>query len=208
MLTKVRFILVFVSLSICLCLMSSTYSRYVADATGNIDVVFAKWQILVNNFDITSTSNSTIDFVPVMESTDHIADNVIAPSSKGYFDIDIDPTNVDVSFKYTINLGIENEDIPDLIITKYAIIPASYIDGEHLDFIILSGNSITNTMLYDKNISSFRFEPFMIRVYFEWYEGENELMNDYNDSLIGHLAATEDITIKLTANILFEQVIE
>ena len=119
MLKKVRVILLFVSLSICLCLMSSTYSRYVADATGNIEVLFANWQILVSNTDITNNSNPTIAFMPIIEENDYVASNTMAPSSKGYFDIDIDPTNVDVSFKYSINLEIENENMPDLMITKY-----------------------------------------------------------------------------------------
>lgn len=206
MLKKVRFILAFMSLSICLCLMSSTYSRYVADATGNIDVLFAKWQILVNSSDITSNSNSAITFAPIIEENEHVAANVIAPSSKGYFDIEIDPTNVEVSFKYSINLQIGNENIPDLMITKYAVIDDSYVEGDPLEVNNLIDNNITNTLTFDKNVESFAFKPFTIRLYFEWYEGEGELMNDEIDTEIGKLAATENTTFKINANLLFEQV--
>ena len=83
MLKKVRFLLAFVALSICLCLMSSTYSRYVADTTSNVDVLFAKWQILVNTVDITDGNNSSVSFTPVMDANANVANNVIAPTSTG-----------------------------------------------------------------------------------------------------------------------------
>ncbi len=208
MLKKARYILAFISLSICLCLMSSTYSRYVADTTGNIDALFAKWQILVSNIDITSNSDTSITFVPIIEENEYVASNVVAPSSKGYFDIDINPTNVDVSFRYLINLEIENENIPDLIMTKYSILPDDYVEGDPLEVIDLDGSSISDTLNFDKNNELFRFKTFTIRVYFEWYEGENELMNDEDDTEIGKLAALEDLTFRMSANISFEQVIE
>ena len=82
MLKKAKVLTALVSLSICLCLMSSTYSRYVADTTGNIEALFAKWQILVSNTDITNNTSSTITFEPVIEENDYIASNVVAPSSR------------------------------------------------------------------------------------------------------------------------------
>lgn len=208
MLKKVRFILAFISLSVCLCFMSSTYSRYVADTTGNIDALLAKWQILVNNNDVTTNSSSAITFVPTIIENDNIAANVIAPSSKGYFDIAVDPTNVDVSFKYSITLGIANENAPDLMITGYSILPASYIEGDTVDVTNLVGNNITNTLAFNKNIEAFKFEPFTVRVYFEWYEGTDELMDDAADTAVGQSAATENTTFSMSANISFEQVFE
>lgn len=206
MLKKAKVLTALVSLSICLCLMSSTYSRYVADTTGNIEALFAKWQILVSNTDITNNTSSTITFEPVIEENDYIASNVVAPTSKGYFDIDVDPSNVDVSFKYTISMEIENENIPDLMITKYSIIPDSYVEGDPIEFINLNDESIANTLTFDKDVELFKFKPFTIRVYFEWYEGEDELMDNEADSLIGNLAATENSTFKINANISFEQI--
>lgn len=206
MFKKIKILIAFGSLSICLCLMSSTYSRYIVDATGNVEALFAKWQILVNENDITNGLDSSIDFEPVIDENDYVASNVLAPSSTGYFDIDIDPSNVELSFKYTIDITIEDENIPDLIITKYSIIPDSYIEGDPIDVINLAEGTITNDLTFDKEIESFKFEPFTIRVYFEWYDGEGKLMNDEDDSLIGKLAATEDYTFEIKANISFEQI--
>ena len=208
MFKKATVLLGLVSLSICLCLMSNTYSRYVADTTGNIEALFAKWQILVSNTDVTTSSTTNITFEPVIEENTHTAANVIAPASKGYFDIEIDPRNVEVSFKYSINFEIENENIPDLMITKYSIIPNSYTEGDPIEIINLDENVITNSFIFDKDIELFEFEPFTIRVYFEWYEGENELMDDEADSLIGNLAVTENNTFNISANISFEQIFE
>ncbi len=208
MFRKAKVLTALISLSICLCLMSTTYSRYVSDTTGNIEALFARWQILVNNTDITGSTESTITFEPIIEENNYIAQNVIAPTSKGYFDIDIDSTNVDVSFKYSIDMQIENENIPDLMITKYSIIPDSYIEGDTIEVVNLTESTITNTLLFDKETEAFKFKPFMIRVYFEWYEGESEQMDDEADSLVGNLAATENSTFKINATVSFEQIFE
>lgn len=208
MLKKVRFILVFISLSVCLCFMSSTYSRYVADATGNIEVLFAKWQILVSDTDITNNASSTISFVPKIEENENVSKGVIAPGSKGHFDIDLDPTNVEVSFSYSIDLAIENENMPDIKITGYSIVPEGYIEGDLLDVITLEEDKITDTLNFDKKVEEFKFKAFTIRVYFEWCEGENELMDDEADSNVGFLAASEGTTLAMSANISFEQIIE
>lgn len=208
MLRKVRFIIVLISLSICLCLMSNTYSRYVAGTASNIELLFAKWQILISDIDITNDSETTINFVPIIEENEYVADNVIAPSSKGYFDIAIDPSNVGVSFKYSVNLEMENEEVPDLTLTKYSIIPYDYIEGDTLDIIPLEENIITDSLYFDKDNEDFQYSPFTIRIYFEWYEGEDELMDDKADSYIGHLATTEDVKLKMNATISFEQIIQ
>ncbi len=205
MIKKVKILLVILSLAITLNLMSNTFSRYVSKATGNIDMAFSKWQILVNNVDITSNTSSSIDLTPVLEENSNIATNTIAPSSKGYVDIDIDPTNVDVSFDYSINLEVKNEEVKDLLITDYAILDNNYIEGDQIETIPLEENSINETLLYDNTIDNFKFEPFTVRIYFEWYEGENEQLDDTQDTEIGTKAANENTPLEITASINFEQ---
>lgn len=202
--TKFKILAVLVSLSLTLCFMSNTYSRYVANTTGNVEVQFAKWQILVNENDITTSSSSSIELTPVVEQNQYVADNKVAPSSKGYFDIDIDPTNVEVSFNYSISLTIENTNIPDLMITKYSIVDSSYDeDKDELQINNIKDNTITGSLTYDNKTENFKFEPFTIRIYFEWYEGTDEIMNDLSDSEVGNDASNH--SLKLNANIKFEQ---
>ena len=56
---KFKILLVFIPLCLSLCFMSNTYSRYVADTNGNVEMLFAKWQILVNEKDIANNSSYT-----------------------------------------------------------------------------------------------------------------------------------------------------
>ncbi|MGI6329675.1 MAG: hypothetical protein ACOXZR_02300 [Bacilli bacterium] len=206
---KVNLILAFVSLTICLGLMSGTYSRYVVDATSNIEVPLAKWQILINNTDITNDSQSELTLIPIIEENIHVAPDVLAPSSTGYIDIDIDPSNVEVSFLYKIKLELENEEIPDLKITNYALYDESFNEeNDELELLEIDEEEITNTMFYNKEEEEFYFQPFTIRIYFEWYEGEEELMDDEMDSEIGFLATDEDLTFLISASISFTQIIE
>lgn len=207
MLKKVRYIIVLASLSTCLCFMSNTYSRYVAEASSNIEFLFAKWQILVNTTDITTGVASSIDFVPVIEENANVAENLIAPASKGYFDFLIDPTNVDLSFAYTLNLVIDNAEIPDLKITEYSIVPTNYVEGDPLDKVLIADNVITNSVLFDKETENYKHSPFTIRVYFQWYEGVDELMDNQADTVLGNLAAVEEKKFSISATLAFEQII-
>ena len=205
---RICLILLLVSSCLCLSFMSSTYSRYVAGTTGNIDILFAKWQILVDNTEVVNQNSSSISFSPVIESNENVKANTVAPTSKGYFDIDIDPSNVDVSFRYQIDLAIENEDIPDLMITKYAILDSNYQDGDIIEYTTLSSSTITDALLFDNTVANYSFDPFTVRIYFEWFEGGGETMDDEDDSLIGAAASDDDVTFTVSANISFEQIIE
>ena len=199
---KLKFLIVCFMLIILVSLMSNTFSKYVSSADGDLNVSFAKWQILVNNLDISEAANSEILFVPVIDSNNEVEENSVAPSSSGYFDIAIDPSNVALSFNYNISFSIENDDIPDLMISEYAILP---VDDSPIEKISLDNNIIEKDMIYDPENP---FKPFTIRLFFKWYEGENELMDDLADTEIGTVAAINDTKLKMKANISFKQIKE
>lgn len=188
--------------------MSNTYSRYVANTTGNLDMAFASWQILINEQDILEENISTIELEPVILENKNIATNTVAPSTQGYFDINIDPSNVDVSFKYELNIKVLNENIPDLMITKYAILDESYEDGDEVITNTLENNTLNGSLEFQQDIDNYQFTPFTIRIYFEWYEGQDEKMNDQQDAEIGHQAAAENTALQIAASIKFEQQLE
>lgn len=207
--TRIKIMLVFMSLALTVSLMSNTYSRYVADTTGSLEVQFAKWKILVNETDITSGNVSSIELTPVVDANENVAKNKLAPSSEGYFDIEIDPTDVEVSFDYEISLEVLNENIPDLLVTKYSLIKGDTdLDKDTIKMNDIIDNVISGTFRY-KNVASgsdevFAFEPFTIRVYFEWVDNEEvSSMSDEADTQIGLNA--EDYTLEIKANIKFEQ---
>ena len=198
---KFKILLVISSLALTLSLMSNTYSRYVADVDSNIDLLFAKWQILVNENDITNNTTTSINITPVMEENVNVAENTVAPSSKGYFDIDIDPSNAGVSFDYSINLNIEDENMPDLMISKYAVLDKDYNEGDQITTTTILNNTINGTVDYNATTH----EPFTVRVFFEWYEGVDEKMDDEADTNIGYEAALNDKSLLVNASISFNQ---
>ena len=212
---RIKILLIFIPLSFLFCFMSNTYSRYVADATGNLKMSFAQWQILINNNDITNNTSSSIVLTPVIEDNNDVKSNKLAPSSTGYFDINIDPSNVDVSFNYNITLKVLNENIPDLMITKYAILNKNFDEkNDTITYNDIENNIISGSLdLKDINIATSsdeikntNFEPFTIRICFEWYEGENEKMNNEADTLIAQNAQNNQLEIE--AKIKFEQKID
>jgi len=200
--SKLKILLFLISFSLTLGLMSNTYSRYIADTTGEMKILFAKWQILVNNTDITDGSTSSINIVPIMEENENISNSTVAPSSKGYFDLSIDPSNADVSFNYTIDLEVLNKDIPDLMITKYAILDENYQEGDNVNLKTLTEENITGSLTYGDKDS---FKPFTVRVYFEWYEAKDNKMSDEEDTEVGKKAAKEDTDLKIKTTIHFAQ---
>ena len=202
---KFRILLIFISLSLCLCVMSNTYSRYIAGTTGDLEVYFAKWQILLNGTDITS-NNSSISLTPQIIHSDYVADNKLAPSSEGYFDIEIDPSNVEVSYDYRIDLSYDTDNLPDLVVSEYAILDEDYVEGDSVTPISIANNTITGSFDYDNMTDNFSYSTFTVRIYFKWYEGEDESMNDAADTLIGSNAANDiNTTFDVTANISFSQ---
>ena len=208
---KFKILLVFIPLCLSLCFMSNTYSRYVADTNGNVEMLFAKWQILVNEKDIANNSSSSIVLTPVIAENKYVEKDKIAPSSTGYFDVNIDPSNVDVSFNYSISLEVLNDNIPDLIITKYAILDNDYTEKDTITLNNIENNLIKGSLDVDNTyiatdsdeIKNSSFEPFTVRIYFEWYEGTNEKMTDTDDTLIANDAENNKLEIK--AEIRFEQ---
>lgn len=204
---RIKIILILLTLSVTLSYMSDTYSRYIVDTTSNIELSFANWQILVNETDITNGTSSNIEITPIIEESNNIKNNTIAPSSKGYFDILVNPTNVEMSFNYTVNIRLLNENMPDILISKYAILDETYVEGNTIETNTIENNEITGSLLYDNKTNNFTFKPFTIRIYFEWYEGENEQMNDEADTQIAIDATQNNTKLQIEASIKFDQII-
>ena len=234
---RIKIILILLTLSVTLSFMSDTYSRYIASSDGNvqaefarwqllvnnparrvkppktkkpnIELSFASWQILVNNKDITDGTTSSLEITPVIEASNNIKDNKIAPSSKGYFDILVNPTEVEMSFDYTVNVKVLNENLPDILISKYAILDKNYEEGKTtITKQDIVDNEIKGSLTYDNKTENFKFEEFTIRVYFEWYEGINESMNDEQDTEVAIDVNKNDTKLQIEATIKFEQKIE
>lgn len=188
---KLKLLAAFIALIICITQIQQTYAKYIDVKEGNTDFTIAKWKILVNNQDITDSSTMSSLINPVYIKNDNIKDGVIAPGSEGYFDIEIDSTNTEVSFTYTITLSNTDENnIKDLKITGYsqngsAIIP---LDNQI--------NSITDTVYYTN-----QNKLDTIRIYFTWLDGNGETMDNTSDTN----ASISGESAKLKVNMAFIQ---
>lgn len=185
--------------------INSAYSRYSSQASGTVNTEIARWQILVNNENITNNETSSITINPVIEEDTNVAAGKIAPGSKGYFDIEIDPTNVDLSFKYSIYASSnENSIIKDLKITNYAITNEEEINNNSIKKVAYTENGVRGIKCYDELEKNSSFEKFIVRVFFEWDDVSTN--NDLEDTQIGITAANgESVDTSINVSINFDQ---
>ena len=171
---KKIFIVTLMILSFILLLFFSkeTYGKYVTTTERKTTMPIARWKILVNNEDITNENVATTTINPIFEGNDNIAANIIAPTSEGYFNLLIDSNETDVSFKYKIEISVnENSAVTDLIATSYQV------NGGEIIPITPENQTIENTILYvDEN----KLKDIKINV--KWMDGANETMNNAADT--------------------------
>ena len=187
-LKKLYLLLALASLLLLVSVIQNTYAKYISKATANSNFTIASWNFKVNNQDINANSNFSNVIVPVFENNPNIKDNVIAPTSEGYFDINIDHSNVDVSFTEKINLNLsEANTVSDLKITGYAI-----NDGSIIEF---NGNEISTDCLLsdDVKINKYRF-------YVTWIDNDGQTMQNKDDT-----EATENGNASISVSLSFIQ---
>ena len=203
---KIKIILFLMFLSLLISNVSSTYSRYVSQANGNITTDFAKWQIFVDNTNISENYDTSLTFTPNIDYNENVANGKMAPGSTGYFDIEINAENVDVSFTYNISLSDATDtDVKDIKITEYAVLSEEELANNSITTIPYNGTNIENNVIYSNPDD---LKKFIVRVYFVWDESENSTMSDIDDTSIGTKAANgEEIDFNLVANINFRQYI-
>jgi len=170
---RYRFLLATFSLFILITLIQDSFAKYVTNANANTNISIARWNILVNNQDITSNSNFSNTITPVFPGTEHIAAGIIAPLSEGYFDIILNYSEVDVSFNKTINLNHHDSNtIQDLIFVGYSINGGNMIEVNDRSLELLNTVSLNDL----DRIRTYRF-------YVKWLDGEGELMDNEADTI-------------------------
>lgn len=166
---KITFLLALLALFYCVSLIQSTYAKYLSTADADTNITIARWNILVNNQDISQNSNFSEVLEPTFTGNENIKDGVIAPTATGYFDITLDGSTTDVSFSYDISLSeADDNTVTDLKITKYEI------DGHSYTY---NGPISGNILLNDQN------RALTVRVYVEWVDQtEDETMTNVDDT--------------------------
>ena len=166
-----------------------TYAKYITSISSDTEISVARWNITVNNENITTGSNFSNIITPVFPGNNNIAPDVIAPTAEGYFDIILDVSNTDVSLRYTITTS-PNQDsaVSDLIISGYSI-----NNGERQDPI--GTFVIEDTIPYDS-----QNKQQTIRIFLKWNDDANNgaIMNNDDDT-----NATSNTNNKAKINVNF-----
>lgn len=186
-------LLVVLSIILCLFFVQESLAKYIttADETANISI--ARWKILVNDEDIRDENTVNTVINPIFLGNDNIAENIIAPTSEGYFDLIIDAREADVSFKYKISMSVnQNSSVKDLVATKYVV------NGGEPITMDINNQTIENTVLYGNNNSTIN-----IRVYIVWNDGDGSLMDNSADTL----ATTSGNSAMMNVSLNFTQVV-
>ena len=155
-----------------------TYAKYISSISSDTEVSLARWSIKINNQDVSSGSQFSNVITPVFAGNANIAPNVIAPTAEGYFDIDLDVTNTDVSLRYEITTS-DNEDsaVDDLIISGYSI------DGGQRQSVVNNGQNsglmVSGTIAHDSLDKEVE-----IRVYLMWNDDPSNgaTMDNFDDA--------------------------
>ena len=169
----------------------STYSRYRTTTSGTAEIAIARWNIKVNDESIKSNTDLSQVIQPRFPGNSNISANVIAPTATGYFDLEIDYSEADVSFDYTITVTPnENSLVSDLVATSYSI------DGGTPQS-LTSGNTITGTAL-----NSAQDKTFTITVNIMWDDATGTMDNaaDTNTTLQTNSVALLDVNISFVQN--------
>lgn len=171
---KILLLLICICICILLFFIVQIYAKYITSTEGSTSLTIANWNIKVNDLSIKNNTDISNSIVPVFPGNEHISSNVIAPSAEGYFDLNLDFSSVDVSFKYEITaIADENSSVQDLVSIGYSI-----DDGEKIIFENYN-TPITEVIELSSNIKTRK-----IRIYILWNDNEeSQTMNNSSDTL-------------------------
>ena len=186
--------IIFILLVFLFFLLRQTYAKYKTDVTGNAAIAISRWNIKVNSQSIKNNNDISAKIQPVFSGNDNIASNIIAPTAEGYFDLVFNFKDVDVSFKYDINVSSdESSAVSDLVTTGYSV-----DGGEKITF-----NNF-NSPISETFALANKPEERTIRIYIMWNDDpDTSSMNNIDDTLSTMKADSSAI---LKVNIAFTQV--
>ena len=170
------------------------FAKYLTSASGDTSMNVARWNILVNDVSIKNNTDISNTLAPVFPGSEHIASNIIAPTAEGYFDLNFDFSDADVSFEYEISTTVdENSVVKDLVTTGYSV-----DDGEKITF------DEVNSPIKDTILLTDAIQTQKIRVYVKWNDDETATMDNVADTI----ATTSETPALLHVNISFTQIAE
>ena len=155
-----KILLIIICLLICSLVYMTVqiYAKYLSTASGNTSMNIANWNIKLNDLSVKTNTDISSTIIPVFPGNEHIAPNIIAPTAEGYFDLNFDYSEVDVSFRYTISTNVNpNSSVTDLIATGYQINDEPIVQISNITDVISKDILLSDTPRNSK-----------IRVFIKW----------------------------------------
>ena len=203
---KVLKILTLIMLIFTIIKIGDTYSKYYSSAhTNTLTQDIGEWVIKVNELDIYAENGECVQFT-LHKFNNFLNENAspdkIAPSSKGYTDIAINPEGTDVAIRYDIQLDLS-------AITDKGINADAWLEIQsptaNMQFKRTEENTYSGTIsLTDVQAS----EIATIRCYVEWLNDETK---NQQDTVLGTKTERETIEIPVTVTVtqyLGEEIVE
>lgn len=168
--------------------IQTTYAKYVTNLNANANISISYWNILVNSQNITENSDISAVMSVVLPGNEYAKSDVLVPGSTGYFDLNIDSSEVTVPFTATISTSINEASSlkADFVVTGYSINGGDFIE-------LTDANSFTYNIASDINNT-------LIRIYTTWLD---DSLDSTEDTSLGILGGTAILDV----NVKFEQTV-
>lgn len=154
-----------------------TYSKYVSSASGTGNASIAKWAVKVNNTDIATTKDFTLNDFTWANTTSNVATGKIAPGSVGKTTLTIDATTAEVDVAYTVS--VDNSKLPESLQDQLVVTSVGGQSGSTVSGVINQGDSKT------------------VEVVVSWVD---TAANDTKDTTAGSTVESIELPITVTAS--------
>lgn len=155
--SKILTILFFISLIICLYLISDTYAKYMEHVNTSYQSSVREWKVVLNNKIIRDETKLEDVIEPRFDSNENMKDGVLVPGREGYFDMEVDFSDVGVPFaldffvEQNATVAGSYNNLPDFKYLGYSLeetkviyynLPVEY---KQLDFLESTGTQYIDT---------------------------------------------------------------
>ncbi len=177
--------------------IQTTYAKYVTILPAEANVSISSWNLILNNQNITNESNFSENLNLIFPATQYHSADAMVPGATGYFDLTVDASDVNLSFKYTVTCTIPStNEIIDLKVVAFAV------DGHSVDLHSDRTAFVDDTTTPMVNYVQASANSSTLRVYVMWDdEAATSSLNDVEDTYM----SLNSRKAKITANVKFEQ---
>ncbi len=195
---KVWFLVILIMILLTGYVITTTYAKYLTEATGTGEKVAGAWVIKVNEQDITSatgqTTSFTIDHLNYL-SNPYVAENKMAPGTTGSLDIEIDPTGTTTAVRFDVTVDASSLAISDAISMQSA---CKVVDGveDETGMIKTGANTYSGIITLDEVEEG---KKTTARFYISWANVET---NNVADSALG---VSKDLNLNIPIDVTVTQ---